>query len=389
MARSRIETLLSLDQWAEVMGFDLWQFNQIGEGGGLTFGREAQCDTVWYQETWQRQFLSREEIALAIAKAEATLIPLLHYAPAPLYTVGQEVNYPNDYALDVPDWMTPRGFWKSVRLTNKRFCEVGTISRTLIEANKTYAESDADGDGVNDTFTITIATTETNADYIYVYYNAADRDDLDETWRIRPVRVSIAGGTATVTGKLAQITKPSLQLLPDAVPLSIADNVYAETLDVYQVKPDTTDIGTAYWMQRAVAGCYNSGSAAISGYDIHNAKQGVLRPVINGVYTYGRAPDRLTMNYLSGEPLLRGRMREPYAQMVAYLACAYLPALSCGCDRADQKLYFYRNSPTDTEQGTFPITLEQVNELNMPPVRGGFYAARQAILLMEADGVAI
>ena len=389
MARSRTYTLLSLDQWCEVMGFDNWQFNQIGEGGGLQFRNEAQCEEVWFQEQWQRQFLSREEIALAIAKAEATIAPLLHFYPAPSYTVAEEVPYPNDYRVQTPDWLTPRGMWKSVNLPYKKFCEIGTISRTLIEADVTYTTSDKDGDSLDDTFTMTVTTTETNPDYIYVYYNASERDTLDETWQIRPLRVTISGGTATIVGKLSQIVLPSKQLLPNAVPLDVGASIYATELDVYQVKPDTTDIGTAYWVERPSAGCYGSGSSAITRYDIANKRAGLIRPVINGVYTFGRAPDRVEINYLSGIPLNGGRVAQPYAQVIAYLACAYLPALSCGCERSDQKLYFYRNSPTDTEQGTFPITIEQVNELNMPPVRGGFYAARQILLDMEADGISL
>ena len=141
MARASTPTLLSLDQWAQVMGFDLWQFNQIGEGGGLTFGRDAQCQTVFYQYSWQKQFLSREEIAQAITKAEAAIFPLLRFYPSPVYTVSEEHDYPHDARVSQPDWLTPKGQWKSIGLDAKFFCEVGTISRTVISANQTYVAS--------------------------------------------------------------------------------------------------------------------------------------------------------------------------------------------------------------------------------------------------------
>jgi hypothetical protein len=57
MARSDIPTLLSLDQFAEVIGFNYWEFNQIGEsdgGTGLQFARNNQCESVMYQFSYQR-----------------------------------------------------------------------------------------------------------------------------------------------------------------------------------------------------------------------------------------------------------------------------------------------------------------------------------------------
>lgn len=390
MARASTPTLLSIDQWAQVLGFSPWLINQIGEGGGLVFGQQAQCDTVFYQYSYQRQFLSREEIGQAIAKAEAAIFPLMRFYPAPVYSIAEEHPYPHDARRETPDWLTPQGKWKSIGLNGKLFCEIGTRTRTLIGANQAYVTSDSDGDGVDDTFTLTIATTETNVDYIGVYYNAATRDDLDETWRIRPVQVLISGGNAVITGHLAQLVNPNLQRLPNPVPLQVdTSNVYVASLDVYQVKPDTTAIGTAHWNSRA--GWINdASSSAIGNYEIASKQQSYIRPVIGGAcYGLNRAPDRVEINYLSGYPLSNGKIQAPYAQMIAFLSCAYLPGLSCGCDRADQILFFWRNSPSDGEQGTFPVTIEQVNSMNFPPVRGGFYAAQQIELVLETMGLAI
>lgn len=391
MARAETATLLSLDQWADTIGMDSWQFNQIGQGGGLDFARDAQCQTVWYQYSWQRQWLSREEIAHAVASAEAALVPLLNFYPSPAYVENEEHLYPHDARLNMPNWLTPQGRWKSVGLDRKFFCEVGTRERTLIEANVVYVKSDSDGDSVEDTFTLTVNTTETNPDYIGVYFNSADRANLDETWRIRPVQISISSGIATITGKLPMLVDPALQKNPNPDPLSVADSIYIDNLDIYQVKPDTDDIGTAYWNRRAVG--YNTQTlgltSSIDSYDIASAKDSYIRPVISGCYGWNLAPDRVEINYLSGIPLVNGRMNPEYAQMIAYLSCAYLPEQTCGCERTDQILAFWRSSPTDGEQGQFPITIEQINELGLPPVRGGFYAYQQAERLKRSIGLSI
>ena len=393
MARADIPTLLSLDQWAQVMSFEPFQFNQIGEsngGTGLQFARDNQCSDVFYQYSYQKQFLSRTEVASAIAKAEAAIFPILNFYPAPNYVVAEEHNYPNDYRLNMPDWLTPRGLWKSVGLNSKFFCEIGTISRTAISANQAYVSSDTDGDGVNDTFTITVATTETNPDYIAVYFNASDRQDLDETWRIRPIHVTISGGNAVITGHLSQLTDPALQLLPDPVPLQVEDTPYVSSVDVYQVKPDTTTIGTAYWNSRADLGwCYGATSAAIDSYEIALRKENYIRPIIYTAPTLGRAPDRVEINYLSGIPLRNGKVQAPYAQMIAYLATSYLPAMACGCDRVEQILRYWSATPNNEETGNFPITTRQVEELGLPPTRGGFYAFSQMELVNQTIGLAI
>lgn len=393
MARANIATGLSLDQWAEVMGFELFQFNQVGGGPDsdqLTFGREAQCDTVWYQFSYQKQFLSRTEIALAIAQAEAVLFKDFGYHLSPKYRVADEHSYPNDSRLKTPDWLTPRGEWKSVNLRGARLQGLGVISRTVIEADASYTPSDTDGDGIDDTFTVSIATEETDPANIALYFSGANRDALDETWRIRPVVVTINSGTATITGHLAQLVNPALQLSLDPSALQVNDvpSIYVPTVDVYVVKPDETTIGTAYWNRRE--GVRLASTADITIADIDNNRTATIRPVINACTLYQSAPDRVEINYLSGLPLdSRGRVREPYAQIIAYLSCAYLPALACGCDRAEQKLEFMRNIPSDGEQGNYPITIEQVNEIGAFPVRGAFQALWLAERYKEMDGLGI
>jgi hypothetical protein len=278
--------------------------------------------------------------------------------------------------------------WKSVGLDRKLFCEIGTISRTVIGANQAYVSSDADGDGVNDTFTITIATTETNPDYIGVYFNSATRQDLDETWRIRPVHVTISGGNAIITGHLAQLVDPALQLTPDPVPLKVEDLPYVASVDVYSVKPDTTNIGTAYWNSRADL-CFSGSSAAIASYEIASRQTSYIRPIITSCYSRGRAPDRVEVNYLSGYPLRNGKMQAPYAQMIAYLAVSYLPGLSCGCSRVEQILEYWSTTPNDAETGKFPITAEQVNQAGLPITRGGMYCFNQMELIRETLGLGV
>lgn len=373
MARSDIETLLPLDQWASIMGFEPFQYNQIKEG--LVLGRDAQCGSVVYQHSYQKQFFSIDEIALAIQQAEEAIAPILNYFPAPKYIVNDEFIYPQDYRLETPNYLTPRGNWKPIQTTWQYLRQLGTRTRTLIQANVIYTTSDDDGDGVQDHFTLTVATTETDISKLVLYFAAGDRSILDESWRIRPVRVTANGTNATFKGHISLLVDPALKESLDPVPLDASDlGIYVTGVDAYLLTYDTSLIGTAYWdtdfnYLTPTSGAINSGTPIIKFED------GWIRPIVDGVYTVGKAPDRLSLNYLAGVPYdTYGRMQEPYATAVAALALSYMPTASCGCARAEQKVNYYMSTPADSEQGKRPLSLKEIDQNPFNPTRGGLLA---------------
>lgn len=387
MARATTTTLLSLDEWAAVMGFNPYEFNQIGEG--LTLAREAQCPTVFYQYSWQRQFLSREEIALATAQAENALRNVLGFAIAPQWFVGEEVDYPPSAAISTggtANWLDGFGRWKSIPLKNGFVETLGLQTWTLVEADVTYTKSDEDGDGIEETFTATVSHAGLSADAIRVFYSEADRDNLDSSYLIRPLSISYATPTLTIKGKIYQLTKPSLneKIKPDSLNVSDAA-IYVGTIDIYS-EAASTDYGTAYWNENPSLYCA-AAESSISAYS-HGGNRRV-QPVINGVYTQGRAPNRLAVNYKAGYPLKNGKVDPIMAMMVARLSTSYLPSLSCGCDRSDQILTFWRSSPADTETGKRPMTLEEINENILGTNRGAIFAWQQCQLLLQSLGVGV
>ncbi len=383
----KFETLLSLDEWAAIMEVSPFEVNQIGKG--ITYHREAQCETVFYQSSWQMQFISRDEVASAISKAEHALANILNFWPAPKYIRGETIPYPRSTWSSTPDYMTPRGEWKPVKTRYQYIQALGTQSRTLIEADAMFVSTDEDGDGVLDTFTLTVATTETDASILALYYSASDRyTPLSEVWQIRPVQVEISGGNAIFTGALAQITvpelwrKPSPERLDAATPLT----TYVDTLDVYKVETDSSNIGTAYW--DGYVGQVGTSSGAIdSGTIVNEDELGYFRPQIGLCGLWGYAPTRLSVNYLAGYPRQAdGSMSEPFATMVTYLSCAYMPAKKCGCERSDQIFYWWRSFPSDGEEGRRPMIPQEIANCPFPPTRGGIYAWQEALKYMDAGG---
>src|SRR5687768_758352 len=368
MANSQVATLLPLDQFASIMGISPFEFNQIGEG--ITYHRENQCLSVFFQYSWMRQFLSRDEVARAISKAEHALANILNFWPAPKYITNESIPYPRSVQPSQPNFMTPRGQWKPVKARYNYIQAIGTLTRTLISANVAYVASDDDGDTVNDTFTITVATTETDASKLALYFNAANRNSpLSEAWQIRPVQCTISGGNAVFVGKLSQITIPLLWRLPDAEKLDAAAAIYVTSLDVYSHSTDSANAGTAYW--DGYVGQNGTSSGAIdSNSVISEGELGYFRPAISLCSLWNASPNRLVVNYLAGYPRENdGSMAEPFASIVAHLAMAYMPANSCGCERSNQIFRWWRGFPSDGEEGRRPMIPSEIAQCPFPPTR--------------------
>lgn len=374
MANSQVATLLPLEQFASIMGISPFEFNQIGEG--IVYHRENQCLSVFFQYSWMREFLSRDEVARAISKAEHALANLLNFWPAPKYIANEGVIYPRSVQSGIPNYMTARGLWKPVKLRYNYIQALGILTRTLIEANKVYVSSDEDGDTVDDTFTLTVATTETDATKLALYFNATDRNTpLSEAWQIRPIQCTIAGGNAVFVGKLSQITDPLLWRKPDPDKLDATDpTIYVTSLDVYSHSTDSDNTGSAYW--DGYVGQNGVSSGAIDGNSvISEGELGYIRPAISLCSLWNASPNRLVVNYLAGYPReADGSMAEPFASIVAHLAMAYMPANSCGCERSNQIFRWWRGFPSDGEEGRRPMIPSEIAQCPFPPTRGGLFA---------------
>lgn len=386
MARSDIVTGLPLDQWAEIMGIGPWEFNQIGNG--IDYHREAQCDTVFYQFSWQMKFINRREIAQSIARAENALAPLLNFFPYPKYFTDEIIPYKRTTWPHLPNYSTARAQWKPVKTKFQNLQALGTLKRTLILAADTYVSSDEDGDAVNDTFTLTVATTITDVNQLALYFAVVDRKALNETWRIRPLRITADGTTATFVGHLSQLVDPVNNLLPDPLSLDATDPIYVLTLDVYQVETDTSDIGTGVWAGHI--GISDASAAIGSSSIIIDSEAGYCRPIVSPTL-FRRSPDHLLMNYRAGIPYDEtGRMQEPFASMVTYLSCQYMPGKKCGCERSDQTFVFWASLPSDDASGgQRPISISEIDLNPLGQSRGAIYAFNQVKEYQEAGGVAI
>lgn len=405
MGRCSTPTLLPLDTWAAILGIDPWSFNQMG----YPFPKSAQCQDAIFQFPWQKDHLSREEIGEAIAEAEAMLAQELQFWPAPKYFIGEVVPYPRPYLPDRYGYGGDiRGYQKSVQLKYHKVISGGAMNRTFIGqiAGADLVKIDEDGDGVYETFEATIinaAIGTLDDPYELALYFSADvrhGERLDETWRIRPLTISISGNTATIRGHRTLLVDPQIEFRANAEKLNPAtDANYVVTVECYRVFTDVTATeaqpyqGIAEWktIPGCVEGCSYEGHELCLGPDSNDTGYVFADFGLPCVWPYGdRDPDRLRVNYLAGYPLIDGQMDKQLATMVTYLSIALLANEKCGCDRSNRIiarwkkpiLRFQDNNAEGAEafqgsRNTFPMT------------EGAQWAYKRVLRMRDIDAVGI
>lgn len=362
----RSATLLSLDEWREAIGWNPWHFwGLAGDKAPVT----SSCNTTVTQYGWQStDAAGRDDILQAIAAAEESLIEYLGFSPAPRWEYD-ELPFPqfNDRRGAFLSSVDAVGEWMPFKVKRGELLEIGAQARALI-GSPSVALSDEDGDGLKETFTLTIATTVTDPEQIAVYFDTAERFDgstISERWRVRPVNVSISGGTATITGRTWTIVKPVLYEGWNAsTPLDpMTETNFAGTLAVYRLYTDTTAQGEFVW-ETPPGACLDCDSSMANSLDPAAEARVSARYVIRHAeigyiagetaeYDSGSAewiakawglsypPARVRVAYRAGRKLdeVSGQMSRQMKTIVARMAAAELSRRICACENANRELW--------------------------------------------------
>lgn len=417
--------LLPLETFRSQFSYHPWHWNQLSSAAH--FPVSVDCADLVYEYGWQaNDSAGREDVIQAIESAEKRLQEHLRYSPAPHY-VTETVLMPRffDGRLDRLQYSGADGRWLDIQLGEGKIRAVGVETRTLIGtvtvAGGTLVFSDADGDGLNDTFTATIATAVTDVSEIEAMFVSGDRwtgEAAGDKWSIRPVNVSISGGTATIKGRIWQIVRPVLYESGNAIDPATTAN-YAASLEIYRHYCDTSgqtnDTAQALlvWETRPYPFYYNSGSPTIQnsadpaafGYALARV---ALRDAERGIVGLGEAaydttssqwvafgkikypPDRIIIRYLAGDALdSAGHMQERWAKIVSRFAAAELGKRVCACNGANRAIY--EQQIDHSFQGDARVEKFQMSaEDNLSPFgykEGALYAWRAVRSLRQLVGV--
>lgn len=396
----RTPTLLSLQEWGDFIGISPFYLYQIGVN--IPDNTDHQCDYVFFEYPFQQSnHLSREDVRLAIENAERLFADIAGYWPAPKYIAGETGEYPRYFdRRSTNHYRTPQGNWKSVQLNYGFVQSMGLEILTEQPQVIVIALSDTDGDGVDDKFSFTATVPSgTLASQVAIFNTASDRnDDPLAEYEIKPISVSISGTTATITGGAWLLVKPDLQNRLDPSSLDALDTatIYVDDLDVYTRTMDTDNQGALIYDVYC-----NENTDETCGYEERtvcfynkNAELGLVSPrpdlCYNAWWGYSYDPSKYRANYLSGLARLdTGKMSRKSSQIIAKLATALLPNRTCGCARADQRLAYYRDIPTDAN-GNLTVsqqTLEQVASVMGVMGRGAIEAYMALRPIVQVKGV--
>jgi hypothetical protein len=354
----------SLWEWAEVLGLNPFLLAQTGTPSELLANSFGACETVFFQTASQRSdHLSRDDVALALLKAESLIARYTRTYPAPR-AFRENILYPRPANYSYAQLF--RGSSQRLKPIELQYGEVnalGVYEETLIDDNVAVTLSDPFTDGFSTRFSATVTVPAgTLASELRFYYSASDRTTLTlEQARIYPLEISIIGTTATITGDVALIVKPSLYLKRVPQILNALNNTnYVTTIDVYRQSVDISQSGTLIWDNIPCDNppCeYTTTSAC---FYLTDTRHGYLTPIpaaydedteeFYRVYPTCKrfAPDRVVANYIAGVPRDDdGLVNVTWRQAVVYLSTALLPQTkTCGCEQADVILYYYRSLPT-------------------------------------------
>ena len=361
--------------------------------GGAAAPVASKCNTLVQEYAWQdAQAVGRAEIRAAIATAEARLRDYLGYSVAPHYT------------SDTLAW--PMAWSPTVQLAEGYIEAVGVEQLTPID-EVALSFSDIDGDGLDDTFSATLPTDETDPEHLVVFFAETDRFDamapLDR-WRIAPVSITIADGEATITGRKWLLVKPALYEMVRQVALDAANPaVFVQQLAVYS-RHTVDPQATLSWNARPYPSCCSTTTdpagvaTATARVGIVDARYGIVQPA-EAVLTDGvwRAvswsgcvpPDRVTVSYRAGVPLVGGQMDPSWQIVVARLAAAELSAPICACAGANHELSRWQTDLARTggnnDEQFGAVTQEQLNN-PFGSRRGHIYAWQRVKHLHDVRG---
>jgi len=353
----RSAPLLPLDEWRRIIGWNPWHFWGFSNA---TLAPTSACNSVVKQYAWQgTDAAGRADVLDAIQTAEDKLRLHLGFSVAPRYELD-DVTWPRSNNMRATRlWSADAaGRWVNVHVKNGYVKQLGIPARALI-GNATVVFHDYDNDGLNEAFTLSIGTTVTDVSELAVYFKATERFDgsgVSERWRVQPLQISIASGTATITGRTWTIGKPALYegvSSADIDPTNAAN--FPTELAVYRYYTDTTDQGLFVWESAPGACCDESSDP--SSYYTANARY-TLRDAALG-YVGGEAatyntttalweaacwdldyePTFARVSYLAGSSLENAQMSGRYKAIVARLAAAELSRRICACDAANHELH--------------------------------------------------
>jgi hypothetical protein len=367
MARAKTQTLMPLDRWAELIGFNPLHFNQVVLSD-RNVDNGFSCGQTIAQYGWQAHGrVGREEIAQAIDRAEKDIARELGYDVAPRWHEAESIQLPHAERWRLHPYAH---IGLRARLLHGYVLSGGREALVELPAGAgvtvSYSSLFGGSGAYEETATIVVSTTITDPQEIALFYPGLGPDTA---WEIRPITVVIDTDAqeATITCRREQLVKPEfledISAWDEVDGIEDADTGFLTTVDVWrryndpatQVRFIATPSGLAFnAFGLLTCGCTGSGCPTC-GYivqsgcmTVRNRREGGVQlspadwDADLGDYTASDtlmvpAPDKCLVWYRAGyydantESPFKNMTRE-LEQAVVALSLSYLSRPVCGCD---------------------------------------------------------
>ncbi len=410
-------TKLTLARWAELMGINPLHFAGVqldGSGTPPTPDLQAQltCSQPWSQFSWQNSDAeSRESVAEAIQTAEGNIERLIGYPLLPTWFSDEWrlTTRPWDPTLVNLNLRDVRGFQKTVELRHGMFVTGGQRVADTLEAGAAIVYSDPNSDDYNELATVAVVTAAvSDSEEVRCYYPG----HIGETeYEIRPINVTIAGGTVTITfdqWNAVLETRDEAMVWEPSNGATAAQ--FLTTVDVARVYNDPQTMATLVWQPTTACGCdiTGTGTCVLCEYSVQTACL-TGRNLDQGIVAYTPASwdsanedwDTVTLQVARDPDIVRAWYRAGLADQsrtwptrqlaphweraVAYYAASLLDRGVCSCasasvarwqediafERGAEQLNSYKISKKtmDASLGTRRGAVYALDRINEPDVR--------------------
>jgi len=336
MAVASTPTLLSLDQYAQIVGLEPRHFNQV-LCAPFTYNNDD--NTWWHQEAWMAVGkLSREELAQGIAQAEWLIAERLGTPVAPTWLAPELHPYPHRHGTPDAGWLA--GGYDSYAPLIARPPTLCTAWRPVLALGRRVASvvaegaavtyTDADGDGYAERATVTVAGLDTAGwEAAEVWAFPASETDRADHRRIRPLRVTLGAASVSLVGAREQFVRPALWERPATID-GDDDANFEAAVDVVRVttRADTAAYAAVEYEYLTTSPLQTTTAVGTAvARDLERGIVGIARADwTDGAWqraTHSAWPQRVRLYYCAGiAPDAHGRVPPPYARLVAALATA-------------------------------------------------------------------
>jgi len=367
--------MLPLDTFAKLVGIHPLHFNQV-EVQDLANASDATSPLLQYN--WQEvDRVSRDDLAKEIRSVEDQLEPWLGFSPlAKWYEENIATTHPEGSLFNVQDQ------WWNEQLQVGYIRTGGVEAWLLISPGETVTYTDGDGDGYTETATITVTTTVTDPSEIALCYPGSDDPNL---WEVRPRKITIAGGVATIVCRREQLVVAALMesLKPSGVD-GLDDANFLATVDIYRHWNDPSDQGMMIWTPFVTPGVVQTQTHCLT---VRDPRLGIvhIQPATWTGTAFTAAcsafpvrPNRLQLKYYAGQHA--AKMDPQWEYVITALTCAQIDRPLCGGDTTQALIKYWKEDKSlrysNGVEATSWSTSKRILENPLGSTRAADYAWR-------------